>query len=447
MPGHDYETLVPLAEVQRLALEPARPLAPVHLPVDEALGCVLASDVVAAEDVPPFANTAMDGYAVRSGDTAGAPVDLTVVGVLGAGTAPTVAVGPGEAIQIMTGAPIPPGADGIAIVERIEALGAGPDGRLRVRVLDVVEPGYHFRAAGSDLAAGSLAVAAGTVLSPAHIGVLASVGAGVVSVHPRPRVGVMITGDELVELAADGSAPPLSPGQIRDSNRHAMLATLRRDGFEAVDLGLAADTEAAVTAGLERALHSCDAVLTTGGVSKGEFDYVKVVLGKLGALAGGGDVHELSVAIRPAKPLVICWLPSTAAGGGSRLVPVFGLPGNPVSSLVSYQSIALPVLRVLAGHPAAAPPTVPAVAAGGLQRHRDGKTHLVRIEARWGDDGRLIARSVGGQMSHQLGGMALANGLAIVPDGEGVPEGDLVQVILFGPIEPYVSSSAGSTET
>ncbi len=182
-------------------------------------------------------------------------------------------------------------------------------------------------------------------------------------------------------------------------------------------------------------------------MSKGEFDYVKVVLGKLGALAGGGDVHELSVAIRPAKPLVICWLPSTAAGGGSRLVPVFGLPGNPVSSLVSYQSIALPVLRVLAGHPAAAPPTVPAVAAGGLQRHRDGKTHLVRIEARWGDDGRLIARSVGGQMSHQLGGMALANGLAIVPDGEGVPEGDLVQVILFGPIEPYVSSSAGSTET
>jgi molybdopterin biosynthesis enzyme len=225
-----------------------------------------------------------------------------------------------------------------------------------------------------------------------------------------------------------------------------MLATLRMDGFEAVDLGLAVDTEAAVTAGLEQALLSCDAVLTTGGVSKGEFDYVKVVLGKLGAAGGGADVHELSVAIRPAKPLVISWLPSLATSDGSRLVPVFGLPGNPVSSLVSYRAIALPVLRVLAGHPAGPPPTVPAITAENLRRHRDGKTHLVRVEARWNDDGRLSVRAVGGQMSHQLGGMAVANGLAIVPDGDGLAEAEPVDVILFGPIEPHTRPAARSAD-
>ncbi len=438
MPGHDEESLVPLSEVQRLALSGTRPLPAVQIPLDDALGHVLAADVVASEDVPPFANTAMDGYAVRAGDTEGAPVELEVVGVLGAGTAPSVAVGPGEAVRIMTGAPIPAGADGIAIVERTEAVGSDEGRDLgRVRILEAVVAGAHLRAAGSDLAAGSVAVPAGTVLSPAHIGVLASVGAGIVTVHPRPRVGVMITGDELVELAGDGSAPTLAPGQIRDSNRHAMLATLRRDGFVAVDLGLACDTEAAVTAGLERALGTCDAVLTTGGVSKGVFDYVKIVLGKLGASAEGGGVLELGVAIRPAKPLVISWLRSAGEGERSRLLPVFGLPGNPVSSLVSYQAIALPVLRVLAGHAPAPPPTVPAVAVEGLRRPRDGKTHLVRVEVRWLADGRLGARAAGGQMSHQLAGMAAANGLAIVPDGDGLSEGEMLEVIVFGTIERF----------
>jgi molybdenum cofactor synthesis domain-containing protein len=437
MPGHDEERLIPLDEVQHLALSRTQPLPPVQMLLDDALGCVLAADAVAIEDVPPFANTAMDGFAIRAADTAGAPVELEVIGVLGAGAAPTVAVGPGEALQIMTGAPIPAGADAIAIVERTEPVGGTQDarGRRRVRILDTIAAGAHLRAAGSDLAAGSIAVPAGTVLSPAHIGVLASIGAGVVKVHPRPRVGVMITGDELVELAPDGSATPLAPGQIRDSNRHAMMATLRRDGFDAVDLGVAVDTEESVTEGLQRGLSTCDAVLTTGGVSKGEFDFVKVVLAKLAAAAGvkGGGVHELSVAIRPAKPLVISWLPS-ASLPQPRLVPIFGLPGNPVSSLVSYQAIALPVLRVLAGHAPAAPATVPVVALAALPRGRDGKTHLMRVEVGWGDDGRLGARPAGGQMSHQLAGMAAANALAIVPDGDGYGEGDRLEAIVFGPI-------------
>jgi molybdopterin molybdotransferase len=468
MPGYDDEILVPLADVQRLALAGARPLPAVRMPLDDALGRVLVADVVACEDVPPFANSAMDGYAVRAADTVAAPVELEVVGLLGAGTESVVGVGPGQAIQIMTGAPIPKGADGIAIVERTEAIvppatGAGEaGGRPRVRILEAVSPGIHVRAAGSDLAAGSLAVAAGTLL-PAHIGVLASIGVGVVVVHPRPRVGVMTTGDELVELAVDGSARPLAPGQIRDSNRHAMLATLRRDGFEAIDLGVVGDTEEAVTAGLQRAISECDAVLTTGGVSKGQFDFVKVVIAQLAAAARvpGAAVHELSVAIRPAKPLMISWLPSVGDSegfsrsgpsesgddpdvdgtepAGTRLVPVFGLPGNPVSSLVSYQAVALPVLRVLAGHAPAPPPTVPAVAGEDMRRQRDGKTHLFRVEVTWQADGRLGARLAGGQMSHQLTGMAAANALAIVSDGDGLAAGEMLEVIMFGPIRPFRS--------
>lgn len=430
------QALVPLADVQRLALSGATRLPAVRIGIDDALDCVTAEDVLATEDVPPFANTAMDGYAVRAADTLGAPVELEVVGVLAAGAAPTVSIGPGQAIQIMTGAPIPEGADAIAIVERTEAVQpAGSTGSRRVRILDEVAQGAHFRAAGSDIATGSVAISAGTALSPSHIGVLGSVGAGKVLVQRRPRVGVMSTGDELVELDADGTAPPLRPGQIRDSNRHALLATLRRDGFEPVDIGIVPDTKAAVTEALGRALVSCDAVLTTGGVSMGEFDYVKVVLASLAAVpeavAAGASVHELSVAIRPAKPLVVGFLPS---GSGGPLVPVFGLPGNPVSCLVSYQAIALPALRVLAGRPAAPPPVIRGIAGEDLHRRSDGKTHLIRVMASFTPDGRVLARSSGGQMSHQLRAMAEANALAVVPDGSGVDAGENVDLIVFGPL-------------
>jgi molybdopterin molybdotransferase len=430
-------TLVALADVQRLALSGARRLPPVRVGIDEALDCVTAEDVLAAEDVPPFANTAMDGYAVRSADTLGAPVELVVVGVLAAGAAPTVAVGPGQAIKIMTGAPIPDGADAIAIVERTEAAEpSGTTGRRHVRILDEVPVGAHFRAAGSDIAAGSVAVTAGTALSPSHIGVLASVGAGTVLVHGKPRVGVLSTGDELAELRPDGTAPPLRPGQIRDSNRHALLATLRRDGFQPVDIGIVRDTQSAVSEALGRALLECDAVLTTGGVSMGEFDYVKVVLASQAAsaeaVAAGAAVYELGVAIRPAKPLVVAFLPSGKAEGG--LVPVFGLPGNPVSCLVSYLAIALPALRVLAGRPAAPPPVVSGIAGEDFHRRSDGKTHLIRVVASFMPDGRLEARPSGGQMSHQLRAMADANALAVVPNGSGIDAGARVDLIVFGPV-------------
>ncbi|MGH9169981.1 MAG: molybdopterin molybdotransferase MoeA [Acidimicrobiales bacterium] len=315
-----------------------------------------------------------------------------------------------------------------------------------MRILDAVTPGVHIRGVGSDIQAGSVVVRSGTVLGPGHIGVLASVGCGSVMAHRRPRVGVMTTGDELVELDESGVARDLLPGQIRDSNRHALVAALRQDGYEAVDLGIVRDTPEAVESALQQALGTCDALLTTGGVSMGEFDYVKVVLSRLaGPASGAGEaggtgageaggtgagVEVLQVAIRPAKPLVLAWLPA----GDGRVVPVFGLPGNPVSSLVSYRVIALPALRVLGGHSATVPTSVRGVAGEDLRRRPDGKTHFVRVEACWRNDGRLVARSAGGQMSHQLSAMAGANALAVLRDGEGAAAGDDIDLLLIGEV-------------
>ena len=460
MARHDDEVLIPLDDVQAMVLGVLAPLPPVRIPLDEALGCVTSEDVLVAEDVPPFANTAMDGYAVRAADTESAPVELAVIGVLAAGAVPSSAVGSGQAIQIMTGAPMPEGADAVAIVERTEMVPAPEDGSppTRVRVDYTVSPGENVRRPGSDLPVGALAVPKGAVLNPSQLGVLASVGVVSVPAHRRPRVGVMTTGDELVEI---GTKPvgQLAPGQIRDSNRHALLATLRRDGFDAVDYGVVRDTKDVVRDAISGALAECDAVLTTGGVSKGEFDYVKVVLDELVSAAGaagtagtaGARFEQLSVAIRPAKPFAFALLPRPGGGAGGAAgagntepsgpfvpsvpsVPVFGLPGNPVSSLVSYQMIALPALRLLAGHPPEAPRTVPARAPDGMERWQDGKLHLDRVRITWSSDGHLEARSAGGQMSHQLSGMANANALALLPDGGGVPPGGTVQVLIFGDI-------------
>ena len=418
--AREPEQLTPLEDVQALVLRHCRPLPPGEVGLDDALGLVLAADVVAGEDVPPFANSAMDGYAVRAADTEAAPVELVVAGVLAAGAAPTVVVRPGSAVQIMTGAPMPEGADAIAIVERTEVAASG-----RVRVLDRVEAGMHVRSAGSDLRAGSVVAPAGTLLTPEILGVIASTGAASVRAHPRPRVGVMATGDELVDVGPTS----LAPGQIRDSNRHALLARLRRDGFDAVDLGVVPDREDAVRSAVERAVETCDAVLSTGGVSMGEFDYVKVVLDSLATTGPNrGSAYQLAVAIRPAKPLSLAFLPR-----GDSEVAIFGLPGNPVSSLVSYLVIARVGLLALGGFRGEKPATLRAVAAEGLTRRPgDGKLHLVRVRVEPAEDGRLVARPSGGQMSHQLGAMAAANALALLPDGPGAEPGDALDVLVFG---------------
>jgi molybdenum cofactor synthesis domain-containing protein len=350
----------------------------------------------------------MDGYAVRAADTAGAapgaPVRLRVVGDLPAGHAPEVPVGPGEAIRIMTGAPIPTGADAIVMVERTRVAGDGA-----VDVEAEARPGDHVRPAGGDVRAGQVVFGAGTLVGAAALGVLASVGASRVRVYPRPRVGVMSTGDELVQ---DG---PLAPGQIRDSNRPMLLALVREAGLEPVDLGRAPDREDTIVAMLEDGFTRCDAILTSGGVSVGDYDFVKVALDRLGHL------EWRQIAIKPAKPL---------AFGVVHDTPVFGLPGNPVSSKVSFELFARPALLQMAGHPNRFRPEVIARAAHPFIRKRDGKVHFDRVRVTWRDDGYVAART-GDQASNVLSATALANALTVLPDGDGVGEGEPIRVVLL----------------
>jgi molybdenum cofactor synthesis domain-containing protein len=223
---------------------------------------------------------------------------------------------------------------------------------------------------------------------------------------------------------------PLELGQIRDSNRQGLLAALQRDGFVGIDLGVRRDDEEAISTGIREGAERCDALLTTGGVSMGEFDFVKVALEALVAEVGGQS-HQFRVAIKPAKPLSF----AAVAAAGGRLVPVFGLPGNPVSSMVSYQVVALPALRKLAGHRSPLPRQIPAVAADDFERRPDGKLHLLRVIAAMGADGRIIVRSAGKQGSHQLAALAAANALALIPDGVGVTTGSEVRILLTGPLE------------
>ncbi len=404
--------MIPLEEARRRVLEACAPLPVAPLPIGDALGCVTAEAIVAAEPVPPFPNTAMDGYALRADDTRGAPVKLRVTGTLAAGDDPAGhKVASGEAVRIMTGAPIPAGADAIVMVERTHT----DDDGAAVVVEAEARPGDHIRAAGEDLSVGQSVFDAGTVLGPGHLGVLASLGMETVDVRPRARVGVMSTGDELVE-----GAGPLRLGQIRDSNRPTLLALADASGFEAVDLGLVRDDEGAIEHALHDGLARCDAVVTSGGVSMGEFDYVRAVLDRLAR----GDVTWMQVAIRPAKPL------SFAVVDGK---PVFGLPGNPVSSMVSFELFARPALRQMMGFPAGAldRPRLKAVADDGLARRPDGKLHLARVVCEAEDDGRFHVRTSGGQASNLLRAMALANALALVPDGDGIPPGGDVDVMLL----------------
>ncbi len=402
--------LVAIGEALGAALAVSPPLDAVVARLDDVLGQVLAEDVVAPCNVPLFTNSAMDGYAVRSGDTAMAPVVLRIIDTALAGRPATAGVGTGEAIRIMTGALVPPGADGVCMVESTCA-----DGIDSVVVEVPVRQGQNIRSPGEDIREGEPVFGVGSVLRPAHLGVLASLGRTSVRVRPRPRVGVLSTGDELV----DGSGS-LGSGKIRDSNRHALLGTVRDSGFTAVDLGIVPDDRDRIRSVLRNAATSCEAVITSGGVSVGDADLVKEVL----AEECGGTMRWMQVAVKPAKPFAV----GTLAG---ESVPVFGLPGNPVSALVSFELFVRPALRRMAGHLDLLRPRVLAVADEPLERRPDGKIHLVRVRAHAAEDGVIHVRSAGHQASHMLRTMAAANALAILDDGDGVVAGEPVDVILI----------------
>lgn len=438
--------MIPLAEAQDYVLGKVSRLQAAQVPLLEALGLTTAESAVSPEPIPAWDNTAMDGFAVLSSDTAtaspAAPVTLEVSGTIAAGAllpnAPKVATG--KAVRIMTGAPIPEGADAVVQVEHAEPCGNGQrsngEGNIglgdkeqggnkqdtpiseasAIRLSQPVSAGTHIRRTGEDLAAGQIAVPANTPLSPAHLGVLASIGVLEVSAFPHPKVAVFSTGDELVS-----GGGPLAVGQIHDSNRHSLLALLQ-DCADPVDGGVVPDDETAIEAAFSRYAAECDAVITTGGVSMGDFDYVKVVLDRL------GDMRWMQIAIRPAKPLAFGTIGNT---------PIFGLPGNPVSCMVSFELFARPALRKMAGQAELHRRRVKATAAEPLPRRPDGKTHFARVRWQWedsdasGESGGYIVSSAGGQGSHQLSAMADANGLAVLPDGDGIPEGGKVELILL----------------
>jgi molybdopterin molybdotransferase len=405
--------MIPLDEAQRFVFGLCGPLPPVELPLDDALGSVLSAAVVATEQVPSFANSSMDGYAVRADDTCGAPVRLTVIGSIMAGHTLDQTVGRGQAARIMTGAPVPPGADAVCMIEETET---GSDGR-SVVIRRELQPGAFVRQPGRDVAVGDVIASAGTVLTPAHLGVLANQGAIEVWVHPRPRVGVLSTGDELFS-----GTGPLPPGKIRDANRHTLLALVRREGWEGVDLGIVGDDESALVELLSSAASRCDAIMTSGGVSVGDLDLVRVVLEKLSA----GKMRWMQVAIRPAKPFAFGVLADSA-------MPVFGLPGNPVSAMVSFELFVRPALRRLGGHRILHRPVISATAEVDLHRETDGKLHLLRAYAHLEDPASWRVRTTSGQESHQLHSMSEANSLILLPDGVGVRAGERVSVLLIDP--------------
>jgi molybdenum cofactor synthesis domain-containing protein len=423
---HHGESLVAVGEVLAALLAGREPLTPVAVALHEALGSVLAEPLLAPDDLPPFACSAMDGFAVRSADVAAAPVELDVVAAPMAGDAPAAAIGEGEAVRVMTGAPVPPGADAVVMIEQTSA-GSAPD---CVRIERSVPPGLFVRPAGDDVRAGELVFEPGQLLGPAHLGIAAALGRSRLVVHPRPRVGVLSTGDEL------SSGPgPLRPGAIRDSNSVTLAAALSASGFVPVPLGAVGDDAAAVAAAVEEATRRCDAVITTGGVSVGDRDVVKPALERI----EGSLVRSFRIAVKPGKPFVFAELP-----GGT---PVFALPGNPVSSTVAFELLVRPVLRRLAGHPSLYRPAVRAVAEEDLRREPDGRLHLLRARLRCGPDGSLLVRSAGGQGSHQLRAMAEADALAVLPDGSGASAGSEVDVVLLDAGEPVGDPPAAIAAT
>jgi molybdopterin molybdotransferase len=396
----------PLDEAQREVLAAMNPLPIAAVPLADAGGLVLARPVEAPHDLPPFANTGMDGYAVRSADTGAAPSTLRVIADIPAGMVPDVSVEPGTAARIMTGAPMPDGADAVAEVEITEP---GPGGTVTVR--EAVEPGRSVRPAGGDVAAGARIFDAGERLGPHHLGLLAAVGASEVMVRRRPRVAVLSTGDEVREPQVE----QLEPGTIRDANRPMLVAMLGDLGAHVIDLGIVPDHEPALRAALAEAAAEADVVVSSGGVSMGERDLMKAVLADL------GTVEVWRVAMQPAKPFAFGMVEGT---------PVFGLPGNPVSVTVAFEQFVRPALLRMMGARRLFRPRIPAVLAEPASTNPD-KAVFLRVAVAL-ESGAVVVRPSGGQASNVLSALAAADGFALVPVGTAdLPAGAGVEVEMF----------------
>ena len=371
------------------------------VPLLDGLDRILAEPIMAQDNLPPFANSAMDGYAVRAADLAGAsratPVILEVTGDIAAGTAPTQAVTAATTMRIMTGAPLPPGADAIVPVEQSNEVWRDPQRTLlrQVAIYQAPAPGDYIRPEGEDIQAGSLILSAGHLLRPQEISILAALGVAQLAVIRRPRVAVLSTGDELLTIEQ-----PLQPGKIRNSNSYAQAAQLLAMGAVPVMLGIARDTEAAVRARLQAGLDAgVDLFVSSAGVSVGAYDVVKTVL------ADGGEIGFWRVRMRPGKPL---------AFGRYHGVPYLGLPGNPVSAMLSFERFARPAVRKMAGHTRLDRPEVTAMVQEEIVS--DGRESYIRaVVSR--DGQQYTARLAGAQGSNIISSLVRANALLIVPEG------------------------------
>ena len=406
--------MIDIADAQQRILATVRALPAEEVPLSDALGRVLASDVHAPVALPPWDNSAMDGYAVRAGDTAGAshetPVSLRLTEIIAAGSVARAPVGQGEAAAIMTGAPMPAGADAIVIVEDTDSAREGA-----VQVYEAARPRRHIRREGEAVGRGDRVAVAGEEGTPGRLALLAAVGVPRVQVVRRPRVALLGTGDEVIP-----PGQPLGPGQIYSSNNVALAAQVRQAGGVPIDHGTVADDAAAQVRRLQAVLaDEPDLVLTTGGVSVGLFDHMKDVMAELGVA-----MDFWKVRMKPGKPL---------AFGTVGRVPLFGLPGNPVSCMVNFLQFVRPWMRTALGAPRPFLPVVDAIARDDLSS-RPGRARLDRVMLSRGADGRWEARSTGLQSSGAVVSMARAHGLlCIAPDATGPRVGEPCRVQLLDP--------------
>jgi molybdopterin molybdotransferase len=384
------------------------PLPAYPQPLMEALGLAAAEDVVATIDLPSFDNSAMDGYAVRHEDvataSAEAPVHLPVVGEIGAGQAQLLAMSPGTAVKIMTGAPVPAGADSVVPYEWTDR------GVAQVRIERAPSYRQHVRPVGDDVRVGDVLVSEGTVLGPRHLGLLAAVGRPTVPARPRPRVVVISTGSELREPGAE-----LGHDSIYDGNSFLLAASARRAGAIAYRVGIVPDEPRAFLEALDDQLVRADLVVTSGGVSQGDFDVVKEALAPLGSVWFGG------VAMQPGKPQGFGRL-------GDDGTPIFTLPGNPVSSYISFETFVLPAIRKLMGLRPYARPTTTARLTHDLTSP-DGRRQFARASYAVDKAGPAVT-PVGGHGSHLIGDLAQSDALVVVPEGVArIAAGEQVQVL------------------
>ncbi len=390
-------------------------------PILDCLGQVLAEDVYSSINLPPLDNSAMDGYAVQSRDTLGAgpqsPRILRVIDTVTAGSISRYEVEPATAIRIMTGAPVPKGADCIVRFEDTdETLRKKSSGE--IGILCEVKTGSDIRRAGEDITTGSLVLKKGTVIRPSEVGVLASLGRAKVMVIRRPVVAILATGDELVD-----ANQPLPEGKIYNSNTYSVAALVLRCGGIPKILGIALDKEDSLIAGFHQGLDA-DMLITTGGVSMGDYDVVKDVLAK------EGEITFWTVRMKPGKPLAFGTIKGLDKNGKARKIPHLGFPGNPVSSMVTFELFARPAILKMTGKKNLTKPMIQAVIENPIV-NTDGRRVFARaiVEKR---DGQYFAQLTGPQGSGILTSMSLANGLAIVPeDKPGVEKGDMVQVIML----------------